>query len=97
MAHASTSHTQGPLPLFLDYKSCRLSRPMSLQEILRKHTRAVRPHSRWPEKLSPKDMSAVYKNSNIMTFNGFIPDPYIIFGMSKQGVSKMWQSDHFQA
>ena len=44
--------------------------------------------------ISPKDMSTVYKNTTTMTFDGFIRDLYTTFGMSKEGVRKMWQSDH---
>ena len=46
--------------------------------------------------MSPKDMSTVYKNTTTMTFDGFIRDLYTTFGMSKEGVRNMWQSDHFK-
>lgn len=44
--------------------------------------------------MSPKDMSTVYKNTTTMTFDGFIRDLYTTFGMSKEGIKKMWQSSH---
>lgn len=37
-------------------------------------------------------MSTVYKNTTTMTFDGFIRDLYTTFGMSKEGIAKMWQS-----
>ena len=39
-------------------------------------------------------MSTVYKNTTSMTFDGFIRDLYTTFGMSKEGIKKMWESDH---
>ena len=39
----------------------------------------------------PKDHSTVYKNPNVLTFDGFIRDLYTTFGMSKDGIRKMWQ------
>lgn len=42
--------------------------------------------------MSPKDHSTVYKNPNVLTFDGFIRDLYTAFGMSKTGVQKMWQA-----
>ena len=65
---------------------------MSLQEILRNHTRAVR--QLLTKQISPMDMSTVYNNITTMTFNGFVLDLYTIFGMPKQCVRKMRQSDH---
>ena len=41
--------------------------------------------------MSPKDISTVYKNVTILTFDGFIRDLYTTFGMSKEGVRLMWQ------
>ncbi len=42
--------------------------------------------------MSPKDHSTVYKHSTILTFDGCIRDLYTTFGMSKDGIKKMWQS-----
>ena len=41
--------------------------------------------------MSPKDMSTIYKNSATLTFDGFIRDLYTSFGMTLQGIQKMWQ------
>lgn len=41
---------------------------------------------------STKDMSIAYKNADTLTFDGFIKDLYTSFGMSKEGIQKMWQS-----
>ena len=42
--------------------------------------------------MSPKDHLTVYKNPTTLTFDGFIRDLYTTFGMSKEGISKMWQA-----
>lgn len=42
--------------------------------------------------MSPKDHLTVYKNPTVLTFDGFIRDLYTTFGMSKDGIQKMWQA-----
>ena len=42
--------------------------------------------------MSPKDHLTVYKNPNVLTFDGFIRDLYTTCGMSKDGIRKMWQA-----
>lgn len=39
---------------------------------------------------SPKDISTVYKKFQTLTFDGFIKDMYIVFGMSPDGIAKMF-------
>ena len=42
--------------------------------------------------MSPKDMATVYKNTDSLTFDGFIRNLYTSFGMSKEGIRLMWQT-----
>ena len=37
---------------------------------------------------SPEDISAVYKNPQTLTFDGFVKDMYAAFGMSSTGIAK---------
>lgn len=39
---------------------------------------------------SPEDISAVYKNSQSLTFDGFVKDMYAAFGMSSTGIARLW-------
>lgn len=40
---------------------------------------------------SPKDISSVYKNPQVLTFDGFIRDMYVNFGMSATGVAQIFE------
>ena len=39
----------------------------------------------------PKDMSSVYKNHQALSFDGFVKDLYTSFGMTPNGIEKMFQ------
>lgn len=39
---------------------------------------------------SPEDISAVYKNPESLTFDGYVKDMYAAFGMSSRGIESMF-------
>ena len=45
---------------------------------------------------SPKDISSVYKNPQVLTFDGFIKDVYVNFGMSSTGVAQIFEPVTFK-
>ncbi|KAL8726423.1 MAG: hypothetical protein Q9181_006052 [Wetmoreana brouardii] len=41
---------------------------------------------------SPQDVSAIYKNTTTLTFDEFVRDMMLSFGVSEEGVRRMWES-----
>ena len=39
---------------------------------------------------SPKDVAIVYRHPDCLTFEGFVKDMYVSFGMSAKGLAKMF-------
>ncbi|MCJ1347230.1 hypothetical protein MMC31_005452 [Peltigera leucophlebia] len=40
---------------------------------------------------APDDISALYKNHPTLSFNGFIKDMYRAFGITREGIAKMFE------
>ncbi|KAL8720936.1 MAG: hypothetical protein Q9181_007815 [Wetmoreana brouardii] len=41
---------------------------------------------------SPQDVSAIYRNTTTLTFDEFVRDMMLSFGVSEEGVRRMWES-----